>query len=185
VIPHLCDEADDFEDCAVAELPGLHALALRLCRDQASAADLVQDTIERALANRDRFTRGTQLSSWLRTIMRNIFADNWRRANVHPQMSLPPESCGTWGPCARDAEPDGGGPGDLEDAARWRYVDDDQLRAALAQLPEPLRLAFELHTAEGLSYAALAQRLGIAVSTVGTRLLRARRRLRATLMRAA
>src|SRR6185369_14676646 len=39
----------------------------------------------------------------------------------------------------------------------------------------------ELHAFEGLSYADLAMRVGISVSTVGTRLLRARRRLRAAL----
>jgi RNA polymerase sigma-70 factor (ECF subfamily) len=170
VIPNQCANDDEFEGNMLAELAGLHGLALRLCRDRSSAADLVQDTVERALGNRARFVPGTQLASWLRTIMRNIFADGWRRANVCPEL------CGVdmhlvvdW----QDESP--------QADSLWRHVDDVEVRAALSQLPEPLRIVFELHTSENLSYGELAARLQIPPATVGTRLLRARRRLRALL----
>jgi RNA polymerase sigma-70 factor, ECF subfamily len=159
---------DDFCRLVTSELPGLRQHALRLCRDVDAAADLVQDTVERALARRDSFAPGTHLRSWLHTILRNIFTDNWRRSSIRPEQ-----------PCDFQLHP----PPDPSEPAtgRWREVDDTQLRAAMRQLPDPLRTAFELHATEGLSYKALASRLGIKRSTAGTRLMRARRRLLALL----
>jgi RNA polymerase sigma-70 factor, ECF subfamily len=159
----------DFELQAITHIPALRQMALRLCRDADRAADLVQDTLERALYHQDRFIEGTQLEAWLRTIMRNIFRDGWRRASARSELLF-------------NIEPEAPPPHDLGEEARWRLISDDQLQAALAQLPEPLRITFEIHTAERLRYAALAQRLGISPSTAGTRLLRARRKLREMLM---
>jgi hypothetical protein len=51
----------------------------------------------------------------------------------------------------------------------------------VAALPEPLRRVFELNVTAHLSYGEIATTLGIPTNTVGTRLLRARRRLRDSL----
>jgi RNA polymerase sigma-70 factor, ECF subfamily len=171
MIAHARRPNDDFEHLAIAEIPPLQSLALWLCRDHDRASDLVQDTLERALANRHRFAEGTQLACWLRTIMRNLFRDGWRQATSRRELS-----------CALESNYAGAGDGcEDENEGRWRLIDDGQLQAALTRLPEPLRTTFEIHTAERLSYAALGRRLGISPNTAGTRLLRARRRLRALL----
>ena len=68
-----------FDQEVLALRPALWAFARRLLRQEADAEDLVQDTIVRALAARDRFQDGTNLKAWLFTIMRNSFNSRWRR----------------------------------------------------------------------------------------------------------
>src|SRR5687767_13062718 len=60
--------------------PALVAFARRLLRQEADVEDLVQETIVKALAARDRFREGTSLKAWLFTIMRNSFNTRWRRS---------------------------------------------------------------------------------------------------------
>jgi len=57
----------------------LRGFALKLTQDAEDANDLVQETMLKALKNEDKFEKGTNLSGWLYTIMRNIFINNYRR----------------------------------------------------------------------------------------------------------
>lgn len=57
----------------------LETYAMSLTKKQNDSADLVQDTIYRALANEDKFREGTNLRGWLVTIMKNIFINNYRK----------------------------------------------------------------------------------------------------------
>jgi RNA polymerase sigma-70 factor (ECF subfamily) len=58
------------------------------------------------------------------------------------------------------------------------------LARAVAQLPPELRVVVEAAYYQGASYEAMATRLGCPVGTVQAWLVRARRRLRAALVRA-
>jgi RNA polymerase sigma-70 factor (ECF subfamily) len=69
-----------FDREVLALRPALCAFARRLVRQEPDAEDLVQETIAKALAARDRFEPGTNLKAWLFTIMRNAFNTRWRRA---------------------------------------------------------------------------------------------------------
>ena len=70
-------------------LPGLYRYALELTHDRDRAADLVQDTAERAWRARARYVESGALGAWLRTIMRHAFIDKWRERNCgHIEMSL-------------------------------------------------------------------------------------------------
>jgi RNA polymerase sigma-70 factor (ECF subfamily) len=60
-------------------LPGLYHYALELTHDRDSAADLVQDTAERAWRARARYVETDAVDAWLRTIMRHAFIDEWRK----------------------------------------------------------------------------------------------------------
>ncbi|HZI14667.1 MAG TPA: sigma-70 family RNA polymerase sigma factor, partial [Myxococcus sp.] len=55
-------------------------------------------------------------------------------------------------------------------------------REALEKIPEDFRTVYRLHSLEGRSYQEIAEQLGIPKATVGTRLIRARRRLKEILM---
>ena len=55
----------------IEHLPRLRRYARALINDRATADDLVQDTLERALARFSLFRRGTRLDAWLMTIMHN------------------------------------------------------------------------------------------------------------------
>ena len=63
----------------LAAVPSLRAFAISLTGNFDRADDLVQDTLVRALANIDRFERGTNLNAWLFTILRNLFHSEWRK----------------------------------------------------------------------------------------------------------
>lgn len=57
----------------------LKPFAITLTRDHEAAKDLYQETLFRALANKDKYNVGTNIKAWLYTIMRNIFINNYRR----------------------------------------------------------------------------------------------------------
>ena len=57
----------------------LKPFAHTLTHDQEADKDLYQETLFRALANKDKYNVGTNIKAWLYTIMRNIFINNYRR----------------------------------------------------------------------------------------------------------
>jgi RNA polymerase sigma-70 factor (ECF subfamily) len=63
------------------------------------------------------------------------------------------------------------------------FLTTSDLKAALLEIGAPFREVFELHEFARLSYEEIAGRLDISPNTVGTRLHRARRKLREVLMK--
>ena len=55
----------------------LKPFAINLTKDHESAKDLFQDTLFRALSNKDKYNVGTNIKAWLYTIMRNIFINDY------------------------------------------------------------------------------------------------------------
>jgi RNA polymerase sigma-70 factor (ECF subfamily) len=72
-------------------------------------------------------------------------------------------------------------PEPTDDDAPWSQVTEPQLQHAVRQLSPRLRQVFDLHEVHRLPYHDVAARLGIPMSTVGTRLRRAREKLRGLL----
>lgn len=146
----------------------LTAIARRLCGNDADAADLVHDTYERALRAWDRYTDRGNLRSWMVAILNNLFIDRCRKHRRTPQTE------------AIDglelAAPEPGA------APVWARVTAQQVDAALATLGPEFRRVYELHV-RGRSYDEIAAELRIAKPTVGTRLIRARKKLREALLR--
>src|ERR1700726_5296800 len=66
-------------DDILASVPSLRAFAISLSGNVDRADDLVQETLLRALANIDSFQRGTNMSAWLFTILRNLFRSEYRK----------------------------------------------------------------------------------------------------------
>ena len=69
----------EFNELLVKNAEFLKPFAVTLTRDTEDAKDLFQETIFRALANKDKYNVGTNVKAWLYTIMRNIFINNYRR----------------------------------------------------------------------------------------------------------
>jgi RNA polymerase sigma-70 factor, ECF subfamily len=157
--------AQPLRDEVVALLPALRARAQRLERDPFLADDLVQDTVEKALRSGHMFSGGGNLRGWLFTIMHNLFVD---RCRVRNRSAGPPDG----GP---DRVPS---PIDREPLPAWQTLTLAEVREVSACLQRVLREAVELVCFEGLSYQEAGLRLGIPPVTVGTRLVRARGRLR-------
>ena len=57
----------------------LKPFAVNLTRDVEAADDLFQETLYKALANKEKYNVGTNIKAWLFTIMRNIFINDYRR----------------------------------------------------------------------------------------------------------
>lgn len=159
---------DEFQTGLVDLLPRMRRFARVLARSDADAHDLVQETVERALAKRGGFRPGTRLDSWIFTIMRRIFIDQsrsnarWARV-VAPADDLTPNV------------PDGAMAG--EDLR----ADALAVRGALHALPDDQRLAVALVLIDGLSYAEAAQVMGVPAGTLTSRLVRGRQALIQTL----
>ena len=69
----------EFNNLLVNNAEFLKPFAITLTRDTEVAKDLFQETLYRALANREKYNVGTNINAWLYTIMRNIFINNYRR----------------------------------------------------------------------------------------------------------
>jgi RNA polymerase sigma-70 factor (ECF subfamily) len=143
--------------------------ARRLVGHEADARDLVQETLERALRTFHAFRPGTAVWAWLRTIMNSVWIDGWRRRQAAAKIChLPSMDMAAYEPEA--VAPDGPDEEILQ-----------RLPAAIAQLPPIFRQVLELRLQANRSYGEISDLLGIPSRTVGTRILRARRQLRAIL----
>jgi RNA polymerase sigma-70 factor (ECF subfamily) len=69
----------EFNQLLVINAEFLKPFAVTLTRDNDTAQDLYQETLYRALANKEKYNVGTNIKAWLYTIMRNIFINNYRR----------------------------------------------------------------------------------------------------------
>ncbi len=160
-----------FEPMVQAHAAALQSTALRLSRNQADARDLVQDTFERALRSYHRYQPGTSCRSWLLTILHHLFIDRCRRGSRDRRAE--PAALDLLSVPANEY---------AEDEPVWAKITPADLRRALQQIPEEFRRVYELHALEGRSYNEIALALAIPKATVGTRLIRARRKLKKVLM---
>jgi RNA polymerase sigma-70 factor (ECF subfamily) len=158
----------EFHRKVVEHAPVLLRHATRLTRDSADASDLVQDTLERALRRAESFRSGSNLRAWLLTILTHLFIDRCRRCDRDSRLETVDEDQ-LAAPVSDEVVPP------------WADLTQDEVRDALEQLEPVFREPYELHALEHMSYQAVALRLRIPVATVGTRLSRARQRLRALL----
>src|SRR5918998_1202941 len=69
----------EFNKMLLTNAEFLRPFAITLTRDNETAKDLFQETLFRALANKEKYSVGTNIKAWLYTIMRNIFINNYRR----------------------------------------------------------------------------------------------------------
>src|SRR5512135_926427 len=69
----------EFDKMLLENADFLRPFAITLTRDHETANDLLQETMYRALANKEKYNIGTNIKAWLYTIMRNIFINNYRR----------------------------------------------------------------------------------------------------------
>jgi RNA polymerase sigma-70 factor, ECF subfamily len=145
----------------IALLPELRGFARFLVRDRTEADDLVQEAVVRALAAFDQFQPGTNLKSWLLTILRNAFFEQARRRRTE-RAAL-----------ERAGVADEPRVSDQEDRATL-----GDLQRRLWRLPPLLREALVLVGAQELSYEEAAVICAVPVGTMKARVSRARTRLR-------
>ena len=167
-------QSETFGSLILEKRRTLVAYANMLTGDRAAADDLVQDTFERALRAREQFRPGSNMTAWLRRILRNLFTDRCRQGTRFISMTnqdfadhlvseMPPE--------------------DPREMDFCEFVTIADVKAALGAIEQTSREIFVLAHVKRQSYQEIAAELGIPVSTVGTRLWRARARIRHVLIR--
>ncbi|MCC7402056.1 MAG: RNA polymerase sigma factor [Chitinophagaceae bacterium] len=73
------DNSSGFNELLLGNADFLKPFAVNLTRDFESANDLYQETLYKALVNKEKYHSGTNIRAWLYTIMRNIFINDYRR----------------------------------------------------------------------------------------------------------
>jgi RNA polymerase sigma-70 factor, ECF subfamily len=172
------DYAQRFIEQALPFVDQLYSGARRLTASQYDAEDLVQETMLSGFKGFRLYREGTNLRAWLFRIMYNTWVNRYRARQSRPTEVLCHEFT--------EAHLTGGGrvPIGLRSAeveALERMPDDD-IVAALDQLPETLRMTVYFADVEGYRYREIATMTNVPVGTVMSRLARGRRRLRELLV---
>jgi len=144
--------------------------ALQMLGNTEDAMDVTQDAFLRLHRHWHRRDANRSAVAWLYAIARNLAIDVIRARRVRKPAAVE----------EADAEPSPApGPEVLAGRSELR----ERIWAALAELPPALREVVVLRDLHGLSYAELAQTLGVPATTVTSRLHDARERLRKKLER--
>lgn len=167
-VPH----SDAFRVETLALFGSVYRVARRLTKNTADAEDLTQETYVRALGAAGSFQVGTNLKSWLFTILRNANR-NRMRDRARAIVVVDDDAVNRF---------DGVASGDTPEALLLRNAESRDLRAAIESLPPALHQTVWLRDIEELPYAEIASRLGIPIGTVMSRLSRAREKLRAMML---
>ena len=147
----------DFKRELAAVIPHLRAFGRSLSGSRDLADDLVQETLMKAWAARERFQAGTNMRAWTFIILRNHFLSQMRRARFK----------GEWDDLVADrmlAAP----------AGQDKQIELADLQRALLQLPASQREALILVGAGGFAYEEAAEICGVAVGTIKSRVARGR-----------
>jgi RNA polymerase sigma-70 factor (ECF subfamily) len=168
-----------FEEQALPFADQLYAAAMRMTRNPADAADLVQETFVKAFQAFGQYQQGTNLKAWLYRIQTNTFINNYRKNQRSPYQGtiddledwqLGGAESLTQSTSTRSAE-----------AEAIDHLPDSAVKDALQAIPEDFRLAVYFADVEGFSYQEIADIMKTPVGTVMSRLHRGRRMLRESL----
>lgn len=143
----------------------LFAFAMKLTRNREDAKDLMQETTMLAYASLHRFEPGTYFKSWVSTIMRNSFINNYRKMKTRNRVEKPIE--------------------DFIYAVENKAVSNQagsmimqkELTAILDSLADDYKIPF-LMFFQGYHYGEIAEHMNMPVGTVKSRIFYARKQLK-------
>jgi RNA polymerase sigma-70 factor (ECF subfamily) len=164
-----------FESQALQYMDQLYAAAMRLTRNPADAADLVQETFVKAYQAFAQFQQGTNLKAWLYRIQTNTFINNYRKNQRNPYQGTI-DDLEDWQ--LGNAESATATSGRSAEAEAIDHLPDSAVKDALQAIPEDFRMAVYFADVEGFSYQEIADIMKTPVGTVMSRLHRGRRMLR-------
>ena len=147
----------------------LLSFALKLTSDYEDANDLLQDTTLRALDNEDKYEAETNFKGWIYTIMRNIFINNYRKA-VRDQTFIDKTDNMFYLNSGIALE---------ADSTEGAY-DMKEMRRIVNSLPKDYRVPFSMFVS-GFKYREIADKLGLPIGTVKSRIFFTRQKLQAAL----
>ncbi len=161
-------DANAFEALVRLHMHRAFAVAYRLLGQRQDAEDVVQDAFLAALGKLDTFERGRPFGPWLLRVVANRGINVRKGLELRRTEPIPEDTT------SRSASP-------FEAAAHSELR--DQLRRALARLPEQQRWIVELFELDGFTGPEIGEMLDMAEGTVRWHLHQARQTLRAALDR--
>lgn len=169
-----------FYEEAVPHLDALYATALRMTKSEATADDLVQETMLKAFRYFDKYEKGTNCKAWLFKILTNTFINRYRKGQKRKEYLVDDD----YRPLQERAEA----------PKRNPYVDDidaeeelfhkffgDEVKAALEDMPVDFRMVVLLADLQDFAYKEIAEIMDCPIGTVMSRLYRGRRMLQTAL----
>jgi RNA polymerase sigma factor (sigma-70 family) len=175
---HLSDEAlvalvARGDETALAELYDrvsrvAYGLALRVVRDERYAEDAVQEAFLQVWRSAATFrAERAKASTWILTLVHRRAVDLVRREDRRQTDPLTDDSAAGQGPDSEQPE-----------EAAWLRFERERVQTALKQLPDVQREALELAYYGGFSQSELADRLGVPLGTIKSRMFAGLARLR-------
>ena len=150
----------------------LNNFALSLTRDMEDSRDLFQDTVYKALKNKDKFKIGTNFKAWVLTLMRNTFINGYRRKKRSKVKTVADDSLemitNTQSAAANEGESN---------------IAMQELMMMLDELDEKLRQPFWMNYL-GMSYQEVADALDTPLGTIKSRIFFARKEMQEKVIRA-
>ena len=165
-----------FESEVLPYLDRLYGAALRYTRDPHDAADLVQESVAKAYRSFHQYRPGTNLRAWLYRVLHTTYLSMYRKQQRRPQENLQDEI----DDFSFYDEVNRAGGRSAEREVLESFTD-DEVKQALADLPEPFRVAVYLADVEGFAYKEIAEIMDTPVGTVMSRLHRGRKALQKAL----
>jgi RNA polymerase sigma-70 factor (ECF subfamily) len=161
----------DFNEMLLNNADYLKPFAFTLTRDNETAKDLMQETLFRALANKEKYNVGTNIKAWMYTIMRNIFINDYRKKSRQNTMfdSTPNDFLLNHNQTA------------VANAAEVSLKLKD-IQASIHDLPEIFKHPFVLYF-EGYKYNEIATLLNEPLGTIKSRIHFARKLLKEQMSR--
>ncbi len=157
--------SQEFKQRLEASRIRLYRLAYSWCHEPALADDLVQETLEKALKKSGQLRDPAAMETWLFSILTNCWRDHFRRSKDTVDIDDIPFE--------HEITPE---------VEHQQHQVVSQVRSAIGLLPLGQRQVLTLVDLEGCSYIEVANILGVPVGTVMSRLCRARRALKESLL---
>lgn len=139
--------------------------AYKLTADREEANDLLQETSLKALDNEEKYTTETNFKGWVYTIMRNIFINNYRKA-LRDQTYVDQTDNQYYLNQNFDIE---------GDSTEGSY-DLKEMRRIVNALPKEYRIPFSMYVS-GFKYREIADKLGLPLGTVKSRIYFTRQKI--------
>lgn len=167
-------DTGSFETLLRKYFPRIFNYIYRLVGSRETAEDLTQETFVRVYRAAVSYQPRAKFQTWLFTVARNLALNELRRLK-RKMVSLDADREGKDGRMRTQMADPRAYPADEQLLLKERR---QQIRSAIASLPESQRSAVVLRRYEGFSYEQIAQALGLSVSAVKSLLSRAKENLK-------
>lgn len=155
----------EFSSMILTHQDFLRQLALKLTKSSDDSDDLIQETLFKALKNRDKFQEGTNIKGWLYTIMKNTFINAYRKRKN--QNTFVDETENKYFINMRESE---------KSVSTDSIVDHKYIMKQINSVDKTYLETFMMYY-NGYKYEEISEILGIPLGTVKSRIFLARRKM--------